>query len=1070
MLFMKKITLVMLLLFLTVATVQAQLYTLPTCSSQGSNLYGPMYSTSFPNSTNRTAVVYPASQLTSISGKVINGLYFNRFSGGVAMAGNPYFKIYVKEMAAIDFGAGDLEWATAISGATLVYDSNPVSSVGIDAGWKLFPLSTNFTYSGTQNLAVFFEYNNTSTSSAFQWSFDSVEPCVNITNSNTVKYTNNSTGVLPTVLTSSDFKRPFIAFDYIESCSSPVSVSTVVTTSNSVNVSVVAPSAAPSNGYEYYYSTTNQAPLSSTVALGTIPVGTTATISSLTSNTTYYLWVRSVCDAGDKSAWKPALPFKTLCDFVTDFIQNFDTTQIGSDSLPDCWSRAGTSSAVYVTTGGGTPGTAPNRLYMFISGTTTAYAILRPVSNLQLNTHRLKFKAHATTTNKSLNVGYFTNPSDVTTFVQLQTYAMPSTAATAAEFTLIPTDIPAGVSQLVLTINPGVNTTIYVDDVKWELNSSCVEPSQLTVNQITTTSAQLAWTNGGPETTWEIQYGLNNFVLGSGTNVTSIPTNPYLLSGLTPGTRYQYYVRGICTGNIPSSWAGPFDFTTECADQTNFTETFEGYLLGSGNPLANCWRRGGNGTVYITNASVAPMSPVNRLYMNASGSITAPTEAFAILPPVSNLAANTHRLRFKAYATAVDRFLEIGYVTDPLNVSTFVTLQVINLPSTAATSATQFIIIPGALPAGVKHLVIKNSGVPSSTTTAYLDDFRWELIPTCVEPTTPLVNTVTNNSATLSWTEAGSATAWQIEYGAPGFTLGTGTLVAASSNPFVLTGLTANTNYDYYVRAVCSTTDSSYWTDPKPFRTLCEDAALIDEDFEGYPTGSSNPLPECWTKLGSGFTYLMTGSATPMSAVNRIYMSANGASTPPTQAIAVLPPLSNLSAGSHQLKFKAFSTTANKSIEVGYLTNPLDAASFVVLTSYNLPGTSVSTTQEFTFTPTTIPAGIKMLALRNAPTTATSTIIYIDDVKWEINPDLSTDTFDTANFSYYPNPVTDVLTLSYSNIISEVVVYNLLGQQVMTAQPNATQTQMDLSGLTNGTYMVKVTSEEIVKTIKVIKK
>jgi len=150
---MKKITIVLLMLFLTVATVQAQLYTLPTCSSQGSNFYGPMYSTSFPNSTNRTAVVYPASQLTSISGKVINGLYFNRFSGGVAMAGNPYFKIYVKEIAAIDFGAGDLDWVTAISGATLVYDSNPVSSLGIDAGWKLFPLSTNFTYSGTQNFS-----------------------------------------------------------------------------------------------------------------------------------------------------------------------------------------------------------------------------------------------------------------------------------------------------------------------------------------------------------------------------------------------------------------------------------------------------------------------------------------------------------------------------------------------------------------------------------------------------------------------------------------------------------------------------------------------------------------------------------------------------------------------------------------------------------------------------------------------------------------------------------------------------------------------------------------------------
>lgn len=1066
---MKKITLVFLMLLLTVASVQAQLYTLPTCNPQASNLYGPMYTTGLQNATNRTAVIYPAAQLAAISGKVINGLYFNRSTGGVEIMGNPYFKIYVKEIAATDFGAGDLNWATAITGATLVYDANPVSNAGIDAGWRLFPLSTNFTYSGTQNLAVFFEYQNSSTSNAFQWSFEVGEPCVDITNSNTLKYSNNTNAVLPTTLTSSDFRRPFIAFDYVESCPSPLTVSTVVTSPNAVNVTVGAPSAAPSNGYEYYYSTTNQAPLPSTVAMGTIPTGTTTTISSLTSNTTYYLWVRSVCDAGDKSVWKPALPFKTLCDLVTDFLQYFDTTPTGS--LPDCWSRAGTSTSVSVTTGGTTPGTAPNRLFMSISASTTAFAILPPVSNLQANTHRLRFKAYATTTNKSLNVGYFTNPSDVTTFVSLQNYSMPSSsAATAIEFTFVPTNIPAGVSQLVLTIPPGINTNIYLDDVKWELNSSCIEPSQLALNQIFTTSAQVAWTNGGSETAWEIQYGLYNFNLGTGTNVTNITTNPYLLSGLTPGTRYQYYVRGVCSGNNPSSWAGPLEFTTECNDVTNYSETFTGYTSGTSFPLPNCWRRAGNGSVNITGNSVAPMSPGNRLYMYATGSTTAPTEAYAILPPVSNLAANTHRLRFKAYAVEVNRFLEIGYVTDPLNMGTFMPLTVINLPSTTPATAIPFIIIPGALPAGVKHLVIKNTGIPSAATSAYLDDFYWEPIPTCLEPNTALVNTVTNNTATLSWTEAGTATAWQIEYGTPGFTLGTGTVVAAPSNPFVLTGLVADTTYEYYVRSVCSTTDSSFWTDPKTFKTLCTDDTVIDEDFEGYPAGSLNPLPLCWSKLGAGAIYLNTaGSNVNVSPVNKLYMTASGTATPNTQALAVLPPVSNLSAGTHQLKFKAFCTTANRFIELGYLTNPLDASTFVSLSTFNLPATTAPV-DPFVYAPTTIPAGIKTLAFRNAPATGTTAFIYIDDVKWDIIPDLSTGTFDTANFSYYPNPVTDILTLSYTNIISEVVVYNLLGQQVVAANPNATQTQMDLSGLTNGTYMVKVTSQETVKTIKVVKK
>jgi hypothetical protein len=40
---------------------------------------------------------------------------------------------------------------------------------------------------------------------------------------------------------------------------------------------------------------------------------------------------------------------------------------------------------------------------------------------------------------------------------------------------------------------------------------------------------------------------------------------------------------------------------------------------------------------------------------------------------------------------------------------------------------------------------------------------------------------------------------------------------------------------------------------------------------------------------------------------------------------------------------------------------------------------------------------------------------------------------------------------------------------MLTSKPNATQTQVDLSSLTAGTYMVKVTSDEVTKTIKVVK-
>ena len=82
---------------------------------------------------------------------------------------------------------------------------------------------------------------------------------------------------------------------------------------------------------------------------------------------------------------------------------------------------------------------------------------------------------------------------------------------------------------------------------------------------------------------------------------------------------------------------------------------------------------------------------------------------------------------------------------------------------------------------------------------------------------------------------------------------------------------------------------------------------------------------------------------------------------------------------------------------------------------------------------------------------------------------LSNSSFENENFRSYPNPVQDVLNLSYNKTISNVAVFNLLGQQVMTKGISSNQSQIDMSQLSAGTYMVKVTADNQVKTIKVIK-
>lgn len=87
-----------------------------------------------------------------------------------------------------------------------------------------------------------------------------------------------------------------------------------------------------------------------------------------------------------------------------------------------------------------------------------------------------------------------------------------------------------------------------------------------------------------------------------------------------------------------------------------------------------------------------------------------------------------------------------------------------------------------------------------------------------------------------------------------------------------------------------------------------------------------------------------------------------------------------------------------------------------------------------------------------------------------VNVTLGNDEFDDINFAYSPNPTSSILNITYSYMISEVSVTNLLGQKIMTKKTNSTEVQIDLSGLAEATYFVKVISEGKEKVVKVIKK
>src|SRR5690606_20329825 len=81
----------------------------------------------------------------------------------------------------------------------------------------------------------------------------------------------------------------------------------------------------------------------------------------------------------------------------------------------------------------------------------------------------------------------------------------------------------------------------------------------------------------------------------------------------------------------------------------------------------------------------------------------------------------------------------------------------------------------------------------------WLDDFVVELIPSCIEPSALTANP-THNSAVLGWDSAGEN--FEISWGEGTFNAEEGT-IEPFTNGGTLSGLMANTAYQFYVRQNC---------------------------------------------------------------------------------------------------------------------------------------------------------------------------------------------------------------------------------------------------------------------------
>ncbi|MCB0399856.1 MAG: T9SS type A sorting domain-containing protein, partial [Winogradskyella sp.] len=78
--------------------------------------------------------------------------------------------------------------------------------------------------------------------------------------------------------------------------------------------------------------------------------------------------------------------------------------------------------------------------------------------------------------------------------------------------------------------------------------------------------------------------------------------------------------------------------------------------------------------------------------------------------------------------------------------------------------------------------------------------------------------------------------------------------------------------------------------------------------------------------------------------------------------------------------------------------------------------------------------------------------------------------FSTERFSVSPNPTSSTWNInSNRQIIKTILIFDILGKQVVRVIPNSNQATIDASSLKDGIYMAKIEGENGTRTVKLVK-
>ena len=294
---------------------------------------------------------------------------------------------------------------------------------------------------------------------------------------------------------------------------------------------------------------------------------------------------------------------------------------------------------------------------------------------------------------------------------------------------------------------------------------TCTMPSGLIATSITTTSVNLTWTQpSNPDnsiaTAWQYIY----LPCASPAPTAATPgwisanSNNVNVSNLTPGTCYKFYVRADCTNNDYSGISASATVSTPlCNSGCNYRFIMR-------DSFGDGWN--GNTMSVIQNGiTIATLTGPTAAQGTALITVSVP-----LCPGPFQLFWNTGGTFSSEVGISITSFLGTVLYT--------------HAPGTGLQNSLLFSADARCIP------------------------------PTCLQPTNLITTGITSNSVTLGWTNTGLATSWQVialSCGSPAPTANATGWLPVSTNSLLIGNLMSGC-YDFYVRGVCSPTDSSDWS------------------------------------------------------------------------------------------------------------------------------------------------------------------------------------------------------------------------------------------------------------------